>query len=144
MVNNGFSNIKNKASPKKTKTEIDVPKKKAGGQNKHIPTAQNINDVSLMVKCGVQTKYIAAEIGISEPTLFVHYKDVMNKARATAHKNIGLSIYNKALSGDTAAQIWYSKTQMGWKEPKHQINHSGSLNFQTIAEKILSEAKDKK
>lgn len=116
MVNNGLSDIKNK----KTKSKKPANKAKTGGQNKHIPTAQNIKDVSLMVKCGVQTKYIAAEIGISEPTLFVHYKVVMDQARATAHKNIGLSIYNKALSGDTAAQIWYSKTQMGWSDKQNQ------------------------
>jgi hypothetical protein len=37
------------------------------------------------------------------------------------------------MNGDTAAAIFWAKTQMGWKE-KSEIEHSGNVNFNTYME----------
>ena len=40
------------------------------------------------------------------------------KGRASAANEIGSSLIAKALDGDTTCQIFYMKTQAGWKEAK--------------------------
>ena len=75
-----------------------------------------------MASVGVQTKFIAAALEISEPTLIKHYRDEMNNARGKAHMQVGNSLFQKAIAGDTPSAIFYAKTQMGWKEPPKQIN----------------------
>lgn len=95
-----------------------------GGHNKHIPTPETINLVKNLVKCGVQTRLVAANIGIDEKTLFKHYKEHMDKARANAHGAVGKSIFKRALDGDATAMKLYAKSQMGWKETD-AVEHSG-------------------
>lgn len=100
------------------------PYAKNGGQNKHIPTAETINLVRNLVKCGVQTRLVAANIGIDEKTLFKYYQEHMDKARANAHGAVGQSIFKRALDGDATAMKLYAKSQMGWKETD-AVEHSG-------------------
>lgn len=99
---------------------LSVKKNKGGNPNfiPHQPTEEQINLVKSLVKFGVKTSLIAGHLRISEPTLFKYYQEHMDDARVFAHAGIGQSLYNKAINGDTASAIWYSKTQMGWKEDK--------------------------
>lgn len=87
-----------------------------GGQNIHIPTPENIRTAKNLVKCGVQTRLVAATIGIDEKTLFKHYKKHMDIARANAHGAVGQSIFKRAMDGDATAMKLYAKAQMGWRD----------------------------
>jgi len=40
------------------------------------------------------------------------------KGRAVALFNVGGTLLNSAIAGNTAAQIFYLKTQGGWREPR--------------------------
>jgi hypothetical protein len=40
------------------------------------------------------------------------------QGKAKANSKIGQTLFQKATGGDTTAMIWWSKTQMGWKETK--------------------------
>jgi hypothetical protein len=111
-----------------TKNSLSI--KNAGNPNfiEHEPTEALIKQVKAMASCGVQGKLIAASIGISEPTLIKHYKDHMNVARASAHLQVGNSLFQRAINGDTSSAIFYAKTQMGWREPKYD-NNENDENF---------------
>lgn len=98
-------------------TELSIKKDgRFNGDDKHQVTEALIKQVKAMASCGVQGKLIAASIGISEPTLIKYYKDHMNVARASAHLQVGGSLFQRAINGDTASAIFYAKTQMGWRE----------------------------
>lgn len=107
-------------------------KKQNGGQNKHIVTEEKINLVKSLARFGVKTELIANHLRISEPTLFKYYKDHMADSRVFAHMNMGESLYNRALNGDTSAAIFYAKTQMGWKEPKDDDTEKNNNNTTVI------------
>lgn len=98
--------------------------KRGPGQPPHQPTEKQIEEVKAFVKVGVMGKVIADYLGISEPTLIKHYKKYMDQARGQAHARVGKGLYERAVSGDVTAQIWYTKAQMGWKETKKE-EHSG-------------------
>ena len=52
------------------------------------------------------------EIVKRDPKVSGHYK----KGKAKAIVNVGGNLINQATSGNTAAAIFYLKTQAGWKE----------------------------
>lgn len=103
--------------------------KRGQGQPPHQPTEQSINTAKAMASVGVQTKYIAAALYISEPTLIKHYQADMAQARGSAHMQVGKSLFQKAITGDTTAAIFYAKTQMGWKESKGQESSADDEDF---------------
>ena len=105
-------------------SSLSVKKNLGGNPNfiSHEPTEKTIATARAMASVGVQTKFIAAALEISEPTLIKYYKDEMNNARGKAHMQVGNSLFQKAIAGDTPSAIFYAKTQMGWKEPPKQIN----------------------
>ena len=56
------------------------------------------------------------EIEKRQPALSVAYK----RGRSNAIRDIGSGLIEKARNGDTASQIFYLKTQAGWKETQVQ------------------------
>jgi hypothetical protein len=66
------------------------------------------------------------------------------RGRAKAKASISGGLIKKARAGDTTSQIFYLKTQCGWRETQH-IDHSstdGSMTPQTIERIIIDEAPD--
>lgn len=119
---------------------LSLKKDNNGGRPLHEPTEELIKQVKAMVSCGVQGKLIASSIGISEPTLIKHYKDHMNVARASAHLQVGNSLFQRAINGDTSSAIFYAKTQMGWREPKSDMEElAKTLNSLTINRNIIND-----
>lgn len=66
--------------------------------------------------------------------IFTHYK----KGRAKAVQNIAQNLIKKAQNGDLGAQIFFLKTQAGWKDTSH-IEHTSPDNSMTpaIVERII-------
>lgn len=54
-----------------------------------------------------------------QPEVLQRYK----KGKSKAINSVGKGLLEKARSGDTTAQMFYLKTQAGWKE-KQDINHT--------------------
>jgi len=82
--------------------------------------------VEQMSAVGIPQDSIARVLrdGIDEKTLRKHFRQELDTAATKANAKVAGTLYNKALSGDTTAAIWWSKTRMGWKETSVQ-EHQG-------------------
>ena len=89
------------------------------------PTDSERVQVEAMAGYGVPHDNIAAIIRdcIDSDTLKKHFKKELAQGKAKANAKVGQTLYQKATSGDTTAAIWWSKTQMGWKDTQtHEIS----------------------
>ncbi|HSG20980.1 MAG TPA: hypothetical protein VLA31_09440, partial [Burkholderiaceae bacterium] len=84
--------------------------------------------VEAMSGYGLPIEQIAVLVrdGIDYDTLRKHFAQELISGKAKANAQIGKGIFQKAMAGDTTAQIWWSKCQMGWKEPPRQLEHTGA------------------
>jgi hypothetical protein len=80
---------------------------------------------------GVPIEQIAALVrdGISVDTLRAHFTPELVNGKAKANAKIGQTLFQRASGGDTTAMIWWSKTQMGWKETQkvEHVSPDGSM-----------------
>jgi hypothetical protein len=65
---------------------------------------------------GLPYHMIATLLGISENTLVKRYKKDLAEGKATATVNVLQTLYKRCLAGSDTAIIWYTKTQLGWRE----------------------------
>jgi len=75
---------------------------------------------------GVPQEQIAALIrgGICVDTLRKCFPRELAEGRAKANVEIGRRLWSKAMSGDTACLIWWTKSQMRWREEVNQQHAS--------------------
>lgn len=78
-----------------------------------------------MATYGVPLEHIAAAIrdGIHIDTLRKYFQRELVMGKAAANEKIGRTLYEKAMSGDATSMIWWTKTQMGWRESV-KIDHA--------------------
>lgn len=103
------------------KTEKPTLKKNGGkrlgaGRKAFQPSDQQREQVTAMSGYGVPQDQIAALIGISYETLHKYFKDELIRGKAKANYKVGKTLWSQATNGNTAAAIWWSKSQMGWKD----------------------------
>jgi hypothetical protein len=67
--------------------------------------------------------------GISVATLRDRFAEELHRGRAKAHAGIGKTLFQKAMAGDVASLIWWTKTQMRWTEAPRQIEVSGNISI---------------
>jgi hypothetical protein len=119
---------------KKPKLEEKPPVKKHGGARPgtggampgagrpaFVPTDAERKQVEAMSGYGLPIEQIAVLVrdGIHVETLRTHFRSELISGKAKANSGVGRTLFQKAMSGDTAAMIWWSKTQMRWKEVQH-------------------------
>jgi hypothetical protein len=96
------------------------------------PTDVERKQVEAMSGYGLPIEQIAILIrdGIDADTLRKHFFQELMRGKAKANAQIGKTLFQKAMSGDTTAAIWWSKTQMKWKEvQQHELvgDNGGAL-----------------
>lgn len=104
----------------------------------HYPTPETQRLVQLHATVGTQQTVIADILGIDPKTLRKHYRAELDQSLAKANATIGGALFNKAKGGDTAAMIFWMKTQARWSE-RQEIDHTssdGSMSFPKI-ERII-------
>jgi len=89
------------------------------------PTDNNRRQVESWSGVGITQEQMAALLEIDVDTLVKYYRKEIDQGKAKACASIGSSFYQKAKDGDTAAMIWWTKSQMGWKGEK-VIDHTSS------------------
>jgi hypothetical protein len=98
-----------------------MPRKATGkpnGRPPFKPTDEERKQVGQMVAVGIPQEQIAMVIrdGIDADTLAKHFKKEIRESKILANAKVGGTLFNKIMNGDTAAAIFWAKTQMGWKE----------------------------
>lgn len=118
-------------STQKPKKEVCQPKKNGGarpgsGRKPFVPTDSERKQVEALSGYGVPFEQIAALVrdGICIDTLRKIFRTELINGKAKANAQVGKGIFNRAMAGDITAQIWWSKSQMGWKEPPRQLEHT--------------------
>jgi hypothetical protein len=82
----------------------------------HNPTKKTKEQVQMLATIGTPQEIIARILEIDRGTLAKHYKDELELSRSRADSNVALSLYQNAIGGNVAAQIFWCKTRLGWKE----------------------------
>ena len=93
-----------------------VEKKAPRGRPQKAYSPKEAGVVQSMSQYGVPHEDIAATIGMCVETMQRLYSHELAQGRAVANAKIGKRLFDKAISGDTTALIFWAKGRMGWKE----------------------------
>jgi hypothetical protein len=109
----------------------EIEESRGRGRPRFEPTDEERKQVEAMAGYGVAEAHIASLIrgGIGVSTLRERFKENLEQGRAKAHAGIGKTLYQKAMAGDVASLIWWTKTQMRWTEAPRQIELSGNISI---------------
>ena len=137
------------ATKKKTLEEKPVVKKHGGarpgtggaqpgaGRPAFEPTDSERKQVEALSGYGLPIEQIAVLVrdGIHVDTLRSHFGTELVSGKAKANGQVGKTLFQKVMAGDTTAAIWWSKTQMRWAETqKHEVTGADGapLEFREI------------
>lgn len=110
---------------------------------RHKPTPETRKLVESLAGYGVpheQIGYLVGD-GITHETLVKHYATDLERGKAKANAKIGQSLFQKAVSGDTAAMIWWTKSQMKWKGAD-VVEHTGKDGANLVPPTIVVQFPD--
>ena len=82
----------------------------------HEPTDEARKLVESTSGLGLPHEQIAILVGIDDKTLRKHYRQELDLGKAKANGQIAKTLFSKAMSGDTASLIWWTKAQLRWSE----------------------------
>jgi len=121
---------------------ISAPKKKVG-RPRFEPTDEQRAMVERAAGLGfTQDKICALLGGMSKHTLENHFREELDRGMALIHYKVGDSLVQNALNGNVAAQLFYLKTQCGWKETQVIENKASRLDAMSEDE-IIKELADR-
>ena len=132
------------------KTEKSVLKKAGpnggarpgAGRPAFEPTDAERKQVVALSGYGLPIEQIAVLVrdGIDTDTLRKHFATELVSGKAKANGQVGKTLFQKVMAGDTTAAIWWSKTQMRWAETqKHELTGADGapLEFTKIERVIV-------
>lgn len=135
---------------KKPKTEKSVLKKpgpnggarEGAGRKPFEPTENERKQVEAMSGYGLPIEQIAVLVrdGIDADTLRKHFVKELTAGKAKANAQVGKTLFQKVMAGDTTAAIWWSKTQMKWSETvknEHTGADGAPLEFTKIERVVI-------
>jgi hypothetical protein len=135
-----------KPTLKSKKTKI-VPGKNGGaregaGRPAFEPTDAERKQVEALSGYGLPIEQIGALVrdGIHVDTLRAHFSSELVSGKSKANAQVGKTLFQKVMAGDTTAAIWWSKTQMRWAETqKHELTGADGapLEFTKIERVIV-------
>jgi hypothetical protein len=116
--------------------------RKGAGRPAFKPTDAERKQVEAMSGYGLPIEQISVLVrdGIHVDTLRAHFATELVAGKAKANSGVGRTLFQKAMGGDTAAMIWWSKTQMRWAETqKHELTGADGapLEFTKIERVIV-------
>ena len=108
---------------------------KKDGRPVFIPTEDQKFLVTMMSSTGVPHERQAKALGVNSKTLRKYFKEELQVGRDRAHAEIAGSLYKRALDGNVPAQIFYLKTQVGWREAQRLELRAEDQDFITDTER---------
>jgi hypothetical protein len=132
-----------------TKTEKSVLKKagpnggarEGAGRKPFEPTDAERKQVEALSGYGLPIEQIAVLVreGIDTDTLRKHFSTELLSGKAKANGQVGKTLFQKVMAGDTTAAIWWSKTQMRWAETqKHELTGADGVPLEfTKIERVV-------
>lgn len=89
------------------------------GRPEYKKTNEDAKNVEALTIAGVPQRLIADILKISEPTLRKHYRNELDTSKAKANAVISQALFKSAKDGNITAQIFWLKTQAGWRETNY-------------------------
>lgn len=116
--------------------------REGSGRKAFDPTDAERKQVEALSGYGLPIEQIAVLIreGIDTDTLRKHFAIELQSGKAKANAQVGKTLFQKVMAGDTTAAIWWSKTQMRWAETqKHELTGADGapLEFTKIERVIV-------
>jgi len=112
------------------------------GRKPFEPTDAERKQVEAMSGYGLPFDQIAVLVrdGINVDTLREHFQSELQSGKAKANAQVGKTLFQKAMGGDTTAMIWWSKTQMRWSEvQKHEhTSPDGTMSPGALGDAVLA------
>jgi hypothetical protein len=128
------------------KPTLEKPHNKGGaregaGRPAFEPTAAERKQVEALSGYGLPIDQIAVLVrdGIHIDTLRAHFATELVSGKAKANGQVGKTLFQKVMAGDTTAAIWWSKTQMRWAETqKHELTGADGVPLEfTKIERVI-------
>jgi hypothetical protein len=116
--------------------------REGAGRPAFEPTDAERKQVEALSGYGLPFEQIAVLVrdGIDIDTLRKHFAQELISGKAKANGQVGKTLFQKVMAGDTAAAIWWSKTQMRWKEvQQHEITGADGapIEFRKIERVVI-------
>ena len=89
------------------------------GRPPYLKKEDDAKLVEALAIAGVTQSLIAQIVKISEPTLRKNFRKELDTSKARANAVISQALFKKAKDGNVVAQIFWLKTQAGWKEKNY-------------------------
>lgn len=96
---------------------------KSVGKPPHEPTKATRELVKMHTMVGTPQSLVADILDIDDKTLRKYYRRELDLAKHQANAQVGGALFNKAVKGDTAAAIFWLKTQAGFRESKEDFSN---------------------
>ena len=103
------------------------------------PTAAERRMIEHYVAIGYTQEQIGALIGKSVDSLQRHCREELDTGALKVNAKIAGKLYQKAMEGDTASIIFWTKTRLGWTE-KSAIEHTGKDGGPIEMEHVIADA----
>jgi hypothetical protein len=98
--------------------EMDIENNDVG-RPPYIKKDEDAKLVEALAIAGVTQTLIAQIVKISEPTLRKNFRKELDTSKARANAIVSQALFKKAKDGNVIAQIFWLKTQAGWKEKNY-------------------------
>jgi len=116
--------------------------REGAGRKPFEPTAKERQQVEAMAGVGLPHDQIGALVrdGVCTDVIRQYFAKELKAGKAKASAKIGQTLFNRAIGGETAALIWWTKSQMGWKEKRaHELTGADGapLEFAKIERVVI-------
>jgi hypothetical protein len=95
--------------------------------DEYIPAQKDRDLVRTLSGIGVPQNDICILVGVTKPTLHKHFREDLDRGMAEANAKVAKTLYERAISGDLGAAIFWAKARMGWREKQEiEVKHEHS------------------
>lgn len=112
------------------------------GRKPFVATDAERKQVEALAGVGLPHDQIGALLrdGVCVDVVRDNFAHELKAGKAKASAKIGQTLFNRAIGGETAALIWWTKSQMGWKEKRaHELTGADGapLEFAKIERVVI-------